>query len=80
MESKGCISFEEHFSLLAGQSNHVVFISIIMQFVFCVGVSYLYVHVGHVDSSLHCRYLDCQFLTDTSYPDDSVVPFKTPVS
>ena len=28
----------------------------------------------------HGKYLDCQFLTDTSYPDDSVVPFQTPVS
>ena len=28
----------------------------------------------------HGKYLDCQFLTDTSYHDDSVVPFQTPVS
>ena len=30
----------------------------------------------------HGKYLDCQFLTDTSYPDDSVhvVRFQTPVS
>ena len=28
----------------------------------------------------HRKYLDCQFLTDTSYHDESVVPFQTPVS
>jgi len=28
----------------------------------------------------HGKYLECQFLTDTSYPDESIVPFDTPVS